>query len=145
MAATAPWLEKARGPHGNACDSLRPAETLEVGKRQGPSSCDSTVRGTVEGVYIVRGLHLHPKAVDVWLTQVVLTLVVAKVLHLGNLGKTFTISALQVPSPVEVKTDEPKMVANVAESQPKALNVREQRASHAAWVSDRGLLRGGGI
>lgn len=97
------------------------------------------------GVYIVRGLHLHPKAVDVWLTQVVLTLIVAQVLHLGNMGKTFTISALEVLSPVEVKTDEPKMVANVAESQPKALTVREQRASHAAWVSDRGLLRGGGI
>ena len=127
------------------CDSLRPAEALELGERQGPSSRDATVGGTGEWGLHSKGLHLHPKVVDVLVTQILLTLTVAQVLHLGNMGKSLIISALKVPSPVKVKTDEPKIVANVAESQPKALTVREQRASHAAWVSDGGLLRGGGI
>lgn len=127
------------------CDSLRPAEAPETGERQGPSSHDATVRGTGEWGLHRKGLHLHPKVVDVSVTQRLLTLSVAQASHPGNTGKSLTTSALKVPSPVEVKTDGPKTVANVAESQPKALTVREQRASHAAWVSDGGILRGGGI
>lgn len=127
------------------CDSLGAAEALEAGERQGPSSRDSTVRGTGECGLHSEGASSAPKGCGCFGHTILLTFTVAQVLHLENMSKSLIISALKVPSPVEVKTDEPKIIANVAESQPKALTVREQRASHAAWVSDGGLLRGGGI
>ena len=59
--------------------------------------------------------------------------------------ESLTISALKVSSSVEVKIDDPKIVLNAPESLPKALTMREQRGSDATWVSQGGLLRGGGI